>query len=103
MTVKQKVDLFCMQAPYKAKDVIMNTKDRISNSAKRIVKDEEGDTNFISIAIILVVVLVIAGVFIAFGQQILDWFSGTVTNFWGGKNHTSGTKPSSGVSGSILQ
>lgn len=102
MTIRQSVDLFCMQAQYKTKDVIKNTRNRISNGAKRIIKDESGDTNFISIAIILVVVLVIAGVFIAFGQQILDWFSGTVANFWGG-NKSSAAKPNAGdVSGNIF-
>lgn len=41
------------------------------NAANRFVKEERGDTNFISIAIVLVVVLALAVVFIAFGNKLL--------------------------------
>ena len=40
-------------------------------SARNFVSDERGDTNFISIAIILIVIISIAIVFIAFRDQIL--------------------------------
>ncbi|MCI5655427.1 MAG: hypothetical protein SOT80_05670 [Candidatus Pseudoruminococcus sp.] len=103
MTIRQNVGLFAYKAQYKAKEAIKGTTKRISNVTKRIIKDENGDTNFISIAIILVVVLVLAGVFIAFGNQILSWFNGTVANFWGGKTHKDANKGNAqDVSGSIL-
>lgn len=41
------------------------------NAANRFVTEERGDTNFISIAIVLVVVLALAVVFIAFGNKLL--------------------------------
>lgn len=43
-------------------------------AVNELVADESGDTNFISIAIILIVVLVIAVVFIGFGNKILPAF-----------------------------
>lgn len=39
--------------------------------ADEFISDERGDTNFISIAIILAVVLVLAVAFINFGNQLL--------------------------------
>lgn len=41
-------------------------------------KDERGDTNFISIIVILGVVIVVAGVFIGFGSNIIDWVNGNL-------------------------
>lgn len=51
--------------------------------AKKFISDERGDTNFISIAIILVVVIMIAVVFIAFGQQILGALQGWIAELTG--------------------
>lgn len=42
---------------------------------------ENGDTNFISIAIVLVVVIAIAVVFIAFGKDILQWFKQAIAKW----------------------
>lgn len=42
---------------------------------------ERGDTNFISIIIILAIVIVLAGVFIGFGQDIIDAVKGTIQGF----------------------
>ena len=44
---------------------------RAKLAAERFTTEERGDTNFISIAIILVIVLAIAIVFITFGQALL--------------------------------
>lgn len=91
MTLRQKADLFCLNAQCKPKELVRNTQKRISSTAKKIFKDESGDTNFISIAIILVIVLVIAGVFVLFGNQIIDWFTDRVNQFWdtqSGNEHT---------------
>ena len=45
---------------------------RAKFALNRFAKEERGDTNFISIAIILVVVLVLAVVFIAFGGKLTE-------------------------------
>lgn len=42
-------------------------------SAKKFLTDEHGDTNFISIAIIMVVVIAVAVVFIGYKNQVLGW------------------------------
>lgn len=49
-------------------------------SSNEVIKDERGDTNFISIAIILVVVLLIAVVFITFGQSLLPKLQAAINN-----------------------
>ncbi|MBR6405556.1 MAG: hypothetical protein IKS18_05090 [Lachnospiraceae bacterium] len=46
--------------------------------------EEDGDTNFISIIIILTIVLGIAIVFIIFRKQVLGWFQ-TIAETFGGK------------------
>jgi hypothetical protein len=43
---------------------------RVKLAAMRFAKEERGDTNFLSIAIILVVVLGLAIVFIGFGKTL---------------------------------
>ncbi len=47
---------------------------RAKCAAQNLLTDERGDTNFLSIAIILVVVITVAVVFIGFKDQILGWF-----------------------------
>lgn len=44
--------------------------------------DEKGDTNFISILIILGIVLLLAGVFLVFKDQIVTWVGTQVTKFF---------------------
>ena len=48
---------------------------------KARLAEERGDTNFISIAIVLVVILVIAGIFVTFGRQISTSFSNAIREF----------------------
>lgn len=45
------------------------------------IMDERGDTNFISILIILGIVIVVAGVFIGFKDQIVDMVGNLVNGF----------------------
>ena len=52
-------------------------------AARKFVSDERGDTNFISIAIILVVVLAIAVVFIELGDTITTSLQESVTKLTG--------------------
>lgn len=101
MTIRQSADLFCLNAQCKTKEFIRNTQKRISNGAKRIIKDENGDTNFISIAIILAVVLVVAIAFMLFKDQIMDWFNTVTSNFFAQKNVTD-TKGYTGNNGNAL-
>ena len=50
---------------------IRNCAFRAQTAMMNFVSEERGDTNFLSIAIILVVVLVLAVVFIGFGNKLL--------------------------------
>lgn len=45
------------------------------------IMDERGDTNFISILIILGIVIIVAGVFIGFKEQIVKMVGEIVNNF----------------------
>ena len=55
----------------KIAEKIGNALIRAKLSMSRFAKEERGDTNFMSIAIILIIVLALAAVFIAFGKQLL--------------------------------
>lgn len=48
---------------------------------RKFMKDEKGDTNFISILIILGVVIALAGVFIGFKDSIVSEVQGIVDGF----------------------
>lgn len=65
-----------------AKNKFGKAKDYLGKKAKSIVKEENGDTNFISIIIILAIVLVVAVVFMMFKDQIIGWFNDTTSSFF---------------------
>lgn len=46
-----------------------------------LLKQEDGDTNFISIAIVLVIVLAVAVVFIGFKNQVLSAVNKAISEF----------------------
>ena len=46
-----------------------------------LMQDEKGDTNFISIIIILGIVIIVAGVFMGFKDQIVNMVQEKVNNF----------------------
>lgn len=48
---------------------------------KAFLRDESGDTNFISIIIILGIVIVLAGIFIGFKDKIIGVVKDTINNF----------------------
>lgn len=50
------------------------------NAMRKFVKDENGDTNFISIIIILAIVMVVAAIFVGFKEQIVTWVQSTFSN-----------------------
>lgn len=53
---------------------------RMSDLGKKL-KSERGDTNFISIIIILGIVVILVGVFVVFKDQILNTINGIVGSF----------------------
>ena len=67
---------------FDAKSKFGKAKDYLGRKAKSIVKEENGDTNFISIIIILAIVLVVAVAFMIFKDQIIGWFNGTTKTFF---------------------
>lgn len=54
---------------------------RAMERVQRVLREEEGDTNFISILIILGIVILLAGVFIGFKDQIIGMVNNIVGNF----------------------
>lgn len=44
--------------------------------------DEQGDTNFISMLVILGIALALAGVFLGFKDQILEWVDTNIGDFF---------------------
>lgn len=56
---------------------------RMQCEATRVCSEERGDTNFISIAIILIVVIGIAVLFIQFGDRIATTFKTEVNDLLG--------------------
>ena len=67
--------------------------DALFISAKRrivnLFNNEDGDTNFISILVLLGIALALAGVFLAFKDQIIEWVN---TNIGGFFSTTAGSK-----------
>ncbi len=51
---------------------------------KNFIKNQEGDTNFISIMIILGVVVVLAGLFLTLGKDVVQSATDAVKNFFDG-------------------
>ena len=67
------------------KKIINSLKQKDINSGVKnaliSLRDERGDTNFVSIAIVLTVVLVLAGIFIVFGRQIIEGVQTAIEEF----------------------
>ena len=53
------------------RDWVLTQEVKIMNKVHRFFEEERGDTNFISILIILGIVIILAGVFMAFKDQIV--------------------------------
>ena len=56
---------------------------KVQLAVRDFVSSEAGDTNFLSIAIILVVVLGLAVVFITFGKDLLPKLQEAINNLFG--------------------
>jgi len=50
---------------------------------KSFIKNEDGDTNFISILVLLGIALALAGIFLTFKEQIITWTDGAIGDFFG--------------------
>lgn len=46
------------------------------------MKDERGDTNFISILVLLGIALALAGVFLSFQEEIMGWVERNIGSFF---------------------
>jgi hypothetical protein len=65
----------------KIEKALVGTYCKMYNGLNKVVKDEKGDTNFISIIIILGIVIVVAGVFMGFKDQIVAMVRDKVNAF----------------------
>lgn len=65
---------FFKKLNYKVNSALLSAELKTRKAVSDIVKNERGDTNFISIAIILVIVLAVAISFIAFKDKLMPKF-----------------------------
>lgn len=71
----------------------------LQDKARKALKNEDGDTNFLSIIIILAIVLAVAIVFIALKDEIIEIVEGAWNSFakeFGGQDHSFDGKDVSG-------
>ena len=61
------------------------------NAFNKFLKKENGDTNFISIIIILAIVMVVAAIFVGFKEQIVSWVNDTFNTAWGEVSSSGGS------------
>lgn len=50
---------------------------------QRFLNEEDGDTNFISILVLLGIALGLAGIFLGFKDQVLGWVNKNIGSFFG--------------------
>mgnify|MGYP000749692106 CR=1 FL=1 len=55
---------------------------KLLEKADSFLNHEEGDTNFISILVLLGIALALAGVFLGFKDQVLEWVDTNVGDFF---------------------
>ena len=67
MKLMERIDMFLLMVMLKV-EAFMN--------------DEDGDTNFISIMVLLGIALALAGVFLTFKGQVLDWVDQNIGDFF---------------------
>lgn len=54
---------------------------KVSNSLVRFMESERGDTNFVSMMIIIGIVVVLAGLFLTLGRGVMTSITNKVTTF----------------------
>jgi len=62
---------------------VLSSLQEIGTKIKKFANDERGDTNFISIIVVLALVLVVAAIFLVFRNQIIDKAKELISNFIG--------------------
>ncbi|MBQ9766448.1 MAG: flagellin-like protein [Lachnospiraceae bacterium] len=55
---------------------------KAKKNAQEFLETEKGDTNFISILVLLGIALALAGVFLAFKDQIINWVDTNIGSFF---------------------
>lgn len=72
---------------WQARGMLLIARERVKEQALKLVKEENGDTNFVAIIIIIVILIAIAGIF---HQQLSDAIKavfGNLTSFINESNH----------------
>ncbi len=75
---------------WQARGMLLIAKERMKEQALRLVKDENGDTNFVSIILIVVIVIAVAMIFKDKLTNAMDTVMNKLTGFIDGKE---GPKP----------
>lgn len=70
-----------MKLMNKVNSLMIKTKLKVDS----FLHDEKGDTNFISILVILGIVLALAAVFLAFKDQVISWVDTNIGDFFSKK------------------
>ena len=55
---------------------------KVHNAIRNFMRDEKGDTNFISILVVLAVAMALAAAFLGFKDQIIGWVERTMPSFF---------------------
>lgn len=69
---------------WQARGMLLIAKERMKEQALRLVEDENGDTNFVSIILIVVIVIAIAMIFQKKVTNAMNTVMTKLTNFVGG-------------------
>ena len=76
----------------KALMLYVKTQNKLNSAQEKVeefLHDEEGDTNFLSVLVLLGIALALAGVFLGFKDKILTWVDTNIGDFFnlkGGKS-----------------
>lgn len=65
----------------KLDDMLLALRVKAECAWNRFMDSERGDTNFVSMLLIIGIVVVIAGLFLTFGKGVMTTISGKVTQF----------------------
>lgn len=65
----------------KLDDMLLALRVKAECAWNRFMDSERGDTNFVSMLLIIGIVVVIAGLFLTFGRGVMTTISGKVTQF----------------------
>ena len=62
--------------------MLYNYKLMLQNKLNSFMKNENGDTNFISILVLLGIALALGGIFLGFQEQIMTWVNTNIGSFF---------------------